>query len=192
MPLVGSNAPAIQAEAYFKGEFTNFNLEDYKGKWVYLLFYPLDFTFVCPTEILAFSKAAEELRGLNCEVVGVSVDSKFTHMAWADTDRKDGGLGGVDIPLVSDLDKSISEAYGVLAGPVALRGLFLIDPEGTIQHTIINNLSVGRSTAEAKRILKAFQYVAAHDGEVCPADWDEGASTMAANTEGMHQFLGKL
>ena len=148
-PLVGTPAPDFEADAYIKGELTKFKLSEHRGKWVYLLFYPLDFTFVCPTEILAFSKKAAEFRARDCEVVGVSVDSHFVHKAWAETPREKGGLGGVDIPLVADLNKTISEAYGVLQNGVALRGLFLVDPQGVVQHATINNLPVGRSTAEA-------------------------------------------
>ncbi|RME72130.1 MAG: peroxiredoxin [Planctomycetota bacterium] len=189
MPIVGNPAPDFEAQAYYKGEFVNFKLSDKRGQWVYLLFYPLDFTFVCPTEILAFSKKAEEFRARNCEVVGISVDSHFVHKAWAETERAKGGLGGVDIPLVADLDKSISKSYDVLAGAVALRGLFLIDPEGVVQHATINNLAVGRSTTEAMRVLKAFQFVQEHAGEVCPADWDEGVEPMKASPEAMAEYL---
>ncbi len=189
MTIVGDKAPDFTAKAYHKGEFIDYKLSDRRGKWVCLLFYPLDFTFVCPTEILAFSKRAKEFAELGCEVVGISVDSHFVHKAWAETDRAQGGLGGVEIALVSDLNKTISEAYGVLRGGVALRGLFLIDPEGTVQHATINNLPVGRSTAEALRTLKAFEFVAAHQGEVCPADWDEGVEPMKASPQAMADYL---
>ncbi len=188
-PLVGTPAPDFEADAYVGGELTKFKLSEHRGKWVYLLFYPLDFTFVCPTEILAFSKKAAEFRARDCEVVGISVDSQFVHKAWAETPREKGGLGGVDIPLVADLDKTISEAYGVLQNGVALRGLFLVDPQGLVQHATINNLPVGRSTAEAMRVLKAFQYVTSHEGEVCPADWDEGVEPMKADPESMAKYL---
>jgi len=189
MTLVGKPAPDFEADAYFKGEFIKFKLSNYRGKWVYLLFYPLDFTFVCPTEILAFSKKAETFRAHNCEVVGISVDSHFVHKAWAETERAKGGLGGVDIPLVADLSKAIAEQYGVLAGGVALRGLFLVDPEGTVQHATINNLAVGRSTTEALRVLEAFQFVASHEGLVCPADWTQEVEPMKADPNGMAEYL---
>jgi len=189
MSIVGNRAPEFEAEAYFKGEFVKWKLSEQRGKWVYLLFYPLDFTFVCPTEVLAFSKKAEQFRALGCEVAGISVDSHFVHKAWAETERAKGGLGGVDIPLLADLGKDISERYGVLRDGVALRGLFLIDPEGVVQHATVNNLPVGRSTAEAMRVLKAFQYVSGHQGEVCPADWDEGVEPMKADPKGMAEYL---
>jgi len=191
MPLVGSPAPEFEADAYVDGELTKVRLSDYRGKWVYLLFYPLDFTFVCPTEILAFSNKAAEFRALGCEILGVSVDSHFVHKAWVETPRDKGGLGGIDIPLVADMDKSISESYGVLAGAVALRGLFLIDPEGVIQQAAIHNLPVGRSTNEAKRVLTAFQFVQSNDGLVCPADWEAGQDTMKADPASMAKFLSE-
>ena len=191
MPLVGSPAPEFKANAYVNGELKELSLSDYRGKWVYLLFYPLDFTFVCPTEILAFSKRAQELRDLGCEVIGISTDSHFVHKAWVETPRDKGGLGGIDIPLVADMDKQIAESYGVLAGAVALRGLFLIDPEGVIQQATIHNLPVGRSTNEAKRVLTAFQFVKENDGLVCPADWEAGQDTMKADSDSMAKFLSE-
>lgn len=192
--LVGNPAPGFEAQGYFKGELKSFKLSDYKGKWVYLLFYPLDFTFVCPTEVLSFSKVAPEFGDKKCQVLGISVDSQFTHKAWVETKKAEGGLGGVlNYPLLSDIKKEISRDYGVLmeeAG-VALRGLFLIDPKGTVMHATINNLPVGRSAREALRTLKAFQFVAANEGQVCPADWDEGQDTMGASPEGMRDYLTK-
>jgi len=191
MPLVGSPAPEFKANAYVNGELKELSLSDYRGKWVYLLFYPLDFTFVCPTEILAFSKRAQELRDLGCEVIGISTDSHFVHKVWVETPRDKGGLGGIDIPLVADMDKQIAESYGVLAGAVALRGLFLIDPDGVIQQATIHNLPVGRSTNEAKRVLTAFQFVKENDGLVCPADWEAGQDTMKADSDSMAKFLSE-
>jgi peroxiredoxin (alkyl hydroperoxide reductase subunit C) len=189
---VGKPAPEFELEGYFKGEFKNYKLSDFKGKWVVLLFYPLDFTFVCPTEVLSFSKSAKEFEERNCQVLGVSVDSKFVHKAWVDSRHEDGGLGGsLDYPLLADINKTTARQYGVLfeeAG-VAYRGLFLIDPEGVVMHATINNLSVGRSVNEALRVLKAFQFVTSHEGEVCPANWEEGADTMKANPEGMKSYL---
>ncbi len=193
--VVGNPAPEFELQGYFKGEMKSFSLADYKGKWVLLLFYPLDFTFVCPTEVLAFSKDAKLFAEKNCQVLGISVDSQFVHKAWVDTKHEDGGLGGdLEYPLLADINKEVAFSYGVLeedAG-VALRGLFLIDPEGNVQHAVINNLPVGRSSQEALRTLKAFQFVAAHDGQVCPANWDEGRDTMTATPEGMHDFLKSL
>ncbi|HNX49885.1 MAG TPA: peroxiredoxin [Thermoanaerobaculaceae bacterium] len=192
MSLIGKPAPAFTLEGYTRGEFTTTSLEGLRGKWVLLLFYPLDFTFVCPTEVLAFSDAAAAFRDRHCEIFGVSVDSKFTHKAWAETSRQNGGLGGSpDFTLLSDLTRHTARDYGVMmeeAG-VALRGLFLINPEGVIVHETTNFLPVGRSSREALRTLKAFQFVAAHGDEVCPANWDEGQDTMKATSGGMASYL---
>ena len=143
-------------------------------------FYPLDFTFVCPTEITAFSDRHIEFKDLNTEVLGVSVDSEFSHLAWIQTERKMGGIGDLNYPLVSDIKKEVSAAYNVLdpdAG-VALRGLFILDKEGVIQHSTVNNLSFGRSVDETLRVLQAIQHVQAHPEEVCPVDWQPGEKTM--------------
>ncbi|MEM9275698.1 MAG: peroxiredoxin [Cyanobacteria bacterium P01_F01_bin.143] len=177
---VGQEAPDFTATAVFDQEFKTIKLSDYRGQYVVLFFYPLDFTFVCPTEIIAFSDRYKEFSAINTEVLGVSVDSEFSHLAWIQTDKKQGGIGDIDYPLVSDIKKEISSAYNVLdpdAG-VALRGLFIIDPEGTIQHATVNNLSFGRSVDETLRTLKAIQYVQSHPDEVCPAGWEEGDQTM--------------
>ncbi|MGI0493532.1 peroxiredoxin [Alkalinema pantanalense CENA528] len=177
---VGQAAPDFTATAVVDQEFKTIKLSDYRGKYVVLFFYPLDFTFVCPTEITAFSDRYEEFSKLNTEVLGVSVDSEFSHLAWIQTDRKSGGVGDLNYPLVADLKKEISTAYNVLdpeAG-VALRGLFIIDKEGIIQHSTINNLAVGRSVDETLRTLQAFQYTQSHPDEVCPAGWQPGAATM--------------
>lgn len=177
---VGQQAPEFTATAVVDQEFKTIKLSDYRGKYVVLFFYPLDFTFVCPTEIIAFSDRYEEFQKLNTEVLGVSVDSEFSHLAWIQTDRKTGGVGDLNYPLVSDIKKTISAAYNVLdpeAG-IALRGLFIIDKEGIIQHATINNLAVGRNVDETLRTLKAFQYVQSHPDEVCPAGWQEGDKTM--------------
>ncbi len=188
MNLVSKSAPDFELEGYFNGSFGKYKLSDYRGKWVILLFYPLDFTFVCPTEVLNFSDAADELAQLNCQILGISVDSQYVHKAWVDTKREDGGLGGsLNYPLLSDLNKQIARDYGILMEDegVALRGLFLINPDGIIMHSTTNNLSVGRSVNEAKRVLKAFQFVTTHEGQVCPADWEEGKDTMVAESERM-------
>ncbi|NEO08387.1 MAG: peroxiredoxin [Moorea sp. SIO1F2] len=177
---VGQLAPDFTATAVFEQEFKTIKLSDYGGKYVVVFFYPLDFTFVCPTEITAFSDRFEEFKELGTEVLGVSVDSEFSHLAWIQTDRKSGGVGDLAYPLVSDIKKEISTAYNVLdpeAG-IALRGLFIIDKEGIIQHATINNLSFGRSVDETLRTLKAIQYVQAHPDEVCPAGWQPGDKTM--------------
>ena len=177
---VGQEAPDFTATAVFDQEFKSIKLSDYRDRYTVLFFYPLDFTFVCPTEIIAFSDRYEEFKALNTEVLGVSVDSEFSHLAWIQTDRKEGGIGDIAYALVSDIKKEISTAYNVLdpdAG-VALRGLFIIDKEGIIQHATINNLSFGRSVDETLRTLKAIQYVQSHPDEVCPAGWQEGDQTM--------------
>lgn len=177
---VGQQAPDFTATAVVDQEFKTVKLSEYRGRYVILFFYPLDFTFVCPTEIIAFSDRYSEFSQSNTEVLGVSVDSEFSHLAWIQSDRKEGGIGDIAYPLVSDLKKEISTAYNVLdseAG-VALRGLFIIDKEGVIQHSTINNLSFGRSVDETLRTLKAIQYVQSHPDEVCPAGWQEGDKTM--------------
>ncbi|NEP59213.1 MAG: peroxiredoxin [Symploca sp. SIO2G7] len=177
---VGQQAPDFTATAVADQEFKTIKLSDYLGKYVVLFFYPLDFTFVCPTEITAFSDRFEEFKELGTEVLGVSVDSEFSHLAWIQTGRKSGGVGELNYPLVSDIKKEISTAYNVLdpeAG-VALRGLFIIDKDGIIQHATINNLSFGRSVDETLRTLTAIQYVQAHPDEVCPEGWKPGEKTM--------------
>ena len=191
MSLVGKPAPDFTLEGYYNGKLDTYSLKAYRGKWVYLLFYPLDFTFVCPTEVLSISEHQPEFDKRGCHLFGVSVDSKFTHKAWVETKKAEGGLGGsLRYPLLADLKKEAATAYGVLEdGAVALRGLFLINPEGTVMHATINFLPVGRSAKEALRTLKAFQYVSSHAGEVCPADWEEGMETMKANPEGMRAYL---
>ncbi|KFM22940.1 2-Cys peroxiredoxin BAS1, chloroplastic [Auxenochlorella protothecoides] len=178
-PLVGNPAPEFEATAVFDQEFTDITLSQYKGKYVVLFFYPLDFTFVCPTEITAFSDRHQEFADLNTEILGVSVDSQFSHLAWIQTERKEGGVGDLKYPLVSDLKREISTKFGVLsADGVALRGLFIIDREGIIQHSTINNLAFGRNVDEALRVLQALQYVQDNPDEVCPAGWKPGEKTM--------------
>ncbi len=177
---VGQPAPDFMATAVYDQEFKTVKLSDYRGRYVVLFFYPLDFTFVCPTEITAFSDRYEEFNSLGTEVLGVSVDSEFSHLAWIQTDRKSGGVGDLNYPLVSDIKKDISTSYNVLdpeAG-VALRGLFIIDKEGVIQHSTINNLSFGRNVDETLRTLQAIQHVQSHPDEVCPAGWQPGDKTM--------------
>ena len=179
---VGQEAPDFTATAVVDQEFETIKLSDYrgKGKYVVLFFYPLDFTFVCPTEITAFSDRYKEFESLNTEILGVSVDSEFSHLAWIQTDRKSGGIGDLNYPLLSDIKKEISAAYNVLdpeAG-IALRGLFIIDREGIIQYATINNLAFGRNVDETLRTLQAIQYVQVHPDEVCPAGWKPGDKTM--------------
>jgi len=177
---VGQQAPDFSATAVENQEFKTVSLSDFRGQYVVLFFYPLDFTFVCPTEITSFSDRAQEFKDINTQILGVSVDSEFSHLAWIQTDRKSGGVGDLNIPLVSDIKKEISSAYNVLdpdAG-VALRGLFIIDKEGTIQHATVNNLAFGRNVDEVLRTLQAIQYVQANPDEVCPEGWKPGEKTM--------------
>lgn len=179
MLQVGQKAPDFKAEAALgNDEFKNISLSEYKGKWLVLFFYPLDFTFVCPTEINAFSDEVERFKKLGTEVVGVSVDSKFSHNAWAKTPRKEGGIQGLKYPLLADINKTIARDYGVLmdAG-IALRGLFVIDPDGVLQYQTVNFLNFGRSTEETLRVIQAMQ-MARTSGEVCPANWKPGDKTM--------------
>nr|YP_010925589.1 2-Cys peroxiredoxin [Neoporphyra dentata]WKD83821.1 2-Cys peroxiredoxin [Neoporphyra dentata] len=176
---VGQLAPDFSATAVYDQEFKTLKLSDFKNKYIILFFYPLDFTFVCPTEITAFSDKYDAFSELNTEVLGVSVDSEYSHLAWLQTDRESGGLGDLAYPLVSDLKKEISVAYNVLnSDGVALRGLFIIDPKGIIQYSTINNLEFGRSVEETLRVLQAIQYVQSHPDEVCPANWKPGDKTM--------------
>ena len=192
MSIVGNLAPDFELEGYFKGEFKKYKLSDYRGKWVILLFYPLDFTFVCPTEVINFSAAAEQFAKINCQILGISIDSSYVHKAWVDTKREDGGLGGsLNYPLLSDLKKTTARDYGILMENegVALRGLFIIGPDGMVFHVTINHLAVGRSVIETFRVLKAFQFISMNEGRVCPADWEEGKDTMIANPEGMKKYL---
>ena len=158
---VGLQAPDFTATAVVDQEFKEISLSQYRGKYVVLFFYPLDFTFVCPTEITAFSDRYDAFKALNTEVLGVSVDSQFSHLAWIQTERKQGGLGDIAYPLVADLKKDIASAYTVLdeAEGVALRGLFIINPEGVVQHATVNNLPVGRNVEETLRVLQAFQHL---------------------------------
>ena len=177
---VGSFAPDFTATSVYDEEFEDVTLSSYKNKkYVVLFFYPLDFTFVCPTEITAFSDRFEEFEALDTEILGVSVDSEFAHLAWLQTERQSGGLGNLNYPLVSDLKKEISKSFNVLTEDgVALRGLFIIDKEGVIQHSTINNLAFGRSVDETLRTLQALQYVQMNPDEVCPANWKPGQKTM--------------
>jgi len=207
--LVGKKAPLFEVDAVVNGgEFVEkFSLEQYIGKkYVVFFFYPLDFTFVCPTEILAFQKKLDEFEKRNVAVVGCSIDSKFSHWAWLNTELKDGGIKGVKFPLVSDLSKTISENYDVLAGEydvdeengqsiftgeaVAYRGLFLIDKQGVVRHQVVNDLPLGRSVEETLRMVDALQYFEEH-GEVCPADWHPGDDAMEPTADGVADYLAK-
>ena len=190
--LVTKTAPDFTADAVMPdNSFGQIALSSYKGKYVYLLFYPLDFTFVCPSEILAFNKKLDEFKQKNCEIIAVSVDSKFTHLAWKNTKIEDGGIGQVQFPMVADLNKEITKSYGIEhPASVALRGLFLVDPTGTVRHCVINDLPLGRSVDEALRMLDALQFTDTH-GEVCPANWKQGDDAMKPTAEGVASYLAK-
>jgi peroxiredoxin (alkyl hydroperoxide reductase subunit C) len=169
MVQVGQPAPGFEAEAVKGQEFTNVKLSDHLGKWVVLFFWPLDFTFVCPTEVTAFSKRIDEFKALGADVLGVSIDSKFTHLAWKEK------IGDIRYPMLSDITKQISSEYGVLVEEqgIALRGLFIIDPDGNMRYQVVHDLSVGRNVDEVLRVIKALQ-----TGELCPIDWEEGMDTL--------------
>ena len=191
--LVTKEAPDFTAQAVMPdNSFAELKLSSLRGKHVVLFFYPLDFTFVCPSEILAFDRAVDEFRRRNCELIGISVDSHFTHLAWKNTPVNQGGIGNVQYPLVADLNKSISQSYGVLLPKegVALRGLFIIDKEGIVRHALINDLPLGRSIDEAIRMLDALQFFEAH-GDVCPANWKPGEEAMKPTPEGVASYLAK-
>ena len=188
--LVGKPAPHFKADAVVKQDFTQVDLSDYKGKQhVLLFFYPLDFTFVCPTELHAFEEKLSEFHKRNVEVIGCSVDSKFSHLAWLNTPKEQGGIKGVTYPIISDLQGKIAQAYDVLNdGGIAYRGLFLIDKTGIVRHQVVNDLPLGRNVEEALRVVDALQHVEKH-GEVCPANWSAGKSAIKATKESVGKYL---
>ena len=188
--LVNKPAPDFSETAVINGEIKeNFTLSQFKGKYVLLFFYPLDFTFVCPTELHAFQEQLGTFKGKNTEVIAVSTDSWFSHAAWLNTPKEKGGIEGVQYPIVSDFNKIIARDYDVLLeGGMALRGLFLIDKEGIVQHQVVNNLPLGRSVGEALRMVEALQFTEKH-GEVCPADWKEGEKSMTADKAGLEKYF---
>lgn len=191
--LVTKAAPDFKATAVLgDDQIKEINLSDYKGKYVVLYFYPLDFTFVCPTEIIAFNKKLDEFKKRGAEVIGVSVDSQFTHYAWKNTPVEQGGIGKIQYPLVADLNRSIAKNYGVLLEDegIALRGLFLIDQEGIVRHQLVNDLPLGRSIDEVIRLLDALKFHEKH-GEVCPANWKEGDDTMSESADSVAAYLAK-
>lgn len=191
--LVTKQAPDFTATAVMPDNSMkdDFKLSDYRGKYVILFFYPLDFTFVCPSEIIAFDKNLDKFKQRNCEVVGASIDSQFSHWAWKNTPVNEGGIGNIQYPLVADLDKKISRQYGVLLDMgVALRGTFLIDKEGLVRHAVINDLPLGRSIDEALRMVDALKFHEEH-GDVCPANWKEGEEAMTPTAEGVADYLAK-
>jgi peroxiredoxin (alkyl hydroperoxide reductase subunit C) len=208
--LVGRKAPIFSASAVVNGtDFEdNFSLEQYIGKkHVLFYFYPLDFTFVCPTEIIAFQERIADFESRNVQVIGCSIDSKFSHWAWLNTPKNDGGIQGVEYPLVADVNKTIAHNFGVLAGyydynennelvwtgnlgedAVAYRGLFLIDKEGIVRHQVVNDMPLGRNIDEALRMIDALQFFE-EKGEVCPANWEKGKDGMNATAEGVANYL---
>lgn len=190
---IGSTAPDFQTTAVVNGDFVDgFNLSQFKGKYVVLFFYPLDFTFVCPTEIIAFSDRAKEFRDIGCEVMACSTDSHFSHLAWTEVPRKKGGIGSMDIPLLADTNHSIGKKYGVMVpeAGITYRGLFIIDKEQNVRQITVNDLPVGRSVDETLRLVKAFQFVDEH-GEVCPAGWTPGKDTIKPDVGGSKAFFDK-
>ncbi len=190
MTLVGKKAPEIQSKAVAAGETFDFCLSDYAGKYVVLFFYPLDFTFVCPTELHAFQEKLKEFESRNAQLVGCSVDSCYSHSAWLATPKSKGGIQGVTYPILSDLRKTIARDYEVLKEEdgIAYRGLFLIDRNGIVRHQLINDLPLGRSVDEAIRILDALIFHEQH-GEVCPANWKVGSQAMKPNEQGLVEYF---
>jgi peroxiredoxin (alkyl hydroperoxide reductase subunit C) len=180
-------APAVMPNGIIKEDF---RLSDLRGKYVVLFFWPLDFTFVCPTEIIAFDHRYETFKERFVELVGVSIDSQFTHFAWRETPVEKGGIGRVHFPMVADLKREITKTYGIEhpdAG-VAMRASFLIDREGIVQHQVVNNLPLGRNMDEMLRLVDALQFTEKY-GEVCPAGWQKGESGMKPTTEGVSEYL---
>ncbi|EDW41559.1 peroxiredoxin-2 [Drosophila sechellia] len=183
-------APNFTTNAVVAGGYRNFALTDLRGRYVLLVFYPADFSYVCPTELQAFSDRAPEFRNVGCEVLACSTDSHFVHCAWMNTPRKNGGLGELDIPLLADKNMKIARDYGVLDEDtgLALRALFIIDREGRIRQITVNDMGVGRSVDEALRLVQAFQF-SDEFGEVCPVNWRPGAKTMKADATGKEEYF---
>jgi peroxiredoxin (alkyl hydroperoxide reductase subunit C) len=189
--LVGKNAPDFTATAVEKGEIIEqFKLSNYKGQYVVLFFYPLDFTFVCPTELHAFSDKLDEFEKRNVKVIGVSIDSHFSHLAWLNTPKSKGGIQGVNYPIVSDLNKTITSDYDVLVEGegIAYRGLFLLDKGHVVRHQVVNDLPLGRNVSETLRMVDALQFTEKH-GEVCPANWNQGEKSMKPTQDGLEDFF---
>ncbi len=192
MSLVTKHAPEFEAETVMpNNSFEKVSLSSFRSKYVLVFFYPLDFTFVCPSEILAFNRQVDDFKAKNCEILGISVDSVYTHLAWKNTPVDQGGIGPIQFPLVSDISKSISEDYGVLLEDgISLRGLFLIDKDGVIRHELVNDLPLGRNVDEALRVIDALQFFEEH-GDVCPANWRPGDEAMKPTAEGVADYLSK-
>lgn len=191
VPQIGKPAPSFKTTALVDGKFKEVSLSDYKGKYVILFFYPADFTFVCPTEIIAFSDNIAKFKAINVEVLGASTDSHFVHLAWTNVSRKDGGIGKIDYPLLGDKSGKIATDYGVLTPEgLPLRGLFVIDDKGILRQITINDFPVGRSVDETLRLLQAFKFVDEH-GEVCPANWKPGSLTIKPDTDNSKEYFAK-
>ncbi len=190
--VVQKPAPTFKKTAVIDGVFEEISLEQYKGQWVLLAFIPLAFTFVCPTEIIAYSDAAAKFKELNTQVLFASTDSEYTHLAWTNVERAQGGLGKINIPLLADTNHSLSKDYGVLIEEegVALRGIFLIDPKGTLRQITINDLPVGRNVEESVRLVEAFQFTEKY-GEVCPANWQKGSDTIKPEPSKSLEYFNK-
>ncbi|XP_037051146.1 peroxiredoxin 1-like [Bradysia coprophila] len=191
-PQLQKKAPGFAGTAVVDGQFKTIDLKDYAGQYVVLFFYPLDFTFVCPTEIIAYSDRAAEFASIGCQLIGCSTDSHFTHLAWINTDRKNGGLGKLNYPLLADKNMNIARNYGVLNEETGIpfRGLFIIDKEQNLRQITVNDLPVGRSVDETLRLVQAFQYTDVH-GEVCPANWRPGSKTMIPDPEKSKAYFGQ-
>ena len=189
-PKIPAAAPDFKGIAVYNNEFKEVSLKDFRGKYLVLFFYPLDFTFVCPTELIAFSDRIKDFEAINCALVGCSCDSHFSHLAFIQRSRKEGGLGGLSYPLLADYKKEIARSYDVLLEEegVPLRGLFIIDKEGNLRQKTVNDLPVGRSVDEVLRLVKAFQFVEEH-GEVCPANWQPGRETIKADPKGSQTYF---
>ncbi|MEC8277889.1 MAG: peroxiredoxin [Myxococcota bacterium] len=189
MGLISHKAPHFTAEAVDNLEFKTLSLKDFENEYVILLFYPLDFTFVCPTELWAFSDRIQEFEQKNCRVLAVSVDSKHSHLAWLKTPKNKGGVKGLNLTLISDINRELATSYDILTSEgVALRGMFIIDNEQIIRSAIINDLPIGRSVDEALRLLDAVQFHQAH-GEVCPVNWKKGDQGMTTDSSGLHTYF---
>ncbi len=189
--LIGKKAPEFKAVAVQENRFLDpFSLDQFLGSYVVFFFYPLDFTFVCPTELHAFQEKKEEFEKRKTQVIACSVDSHYSHAAWLNTPKKQGGIEGVEYPIISDITKSISKAYGVLdeRQGLAYRGLFILDKEGMIRHQLVHDLPIGRSVDEVLRVIDALEFHAEH-GEVCPANWAFGKKAMSATAEGVQSYF---
>lgn len=190
--LVGKRAPNFKATTVFKGSFKEISLEDYAGKYVLLFFYPLDFTFVCPTELHAFQEKLSEFEKLDTVVLGCSIDSQFSHKAWLETPKEKGGIQGIEYGLIADIGGKIAKDYDVLSNEhIAYRGLFLIDQQGIVRHQLVNDLPLGRNIDEALRVVSALQHIEKY-GEVCPANWNTEKPAISPTHESVSSYLKQM